>query len=82
MDAIKTSLIGEEMYRLISRLYPICRSITGNGVRQSLAIMQEYLPLKVHEVPTGTAVFDWTIPNEWNINDAYIKNGRGEKIVR
>jgi len=81
MDAIKTSLIGEEMYRLISRLYPICRSITGNGVRQSLAIMQEYLPLKVHEVPTGTAVFDWTIPNEWNINDAYIKNGRGEKIV-
>ena len=81
MDAIKTSLIGEEMYRLISRLYPICRSITGNGVRQSLAIMREYLPLKVHEVPTGTAVFDWTIPNEWNINDAYIKNGRGEKIV-
>ena len=81
MDAIKTSLIGEEMYRLISRLYPICRSITGNGVRQSLAIMQEYLPLKVHEVPTGTAVFDWTIPNEWNIKDAYIKNGRGEKIV-
>ena len=81
MDAIKTTLIGEEMYRLISRLYPICRSITGNGVRQSLAIMQEYLPLKVHEVPTGTAVFDWTIPNEWNINDAYIKNGRGEKIV-
>ena len=81
MDAIKTTLIGEEMYRLIRRLYPICRSITGNGVRQSLAIMQEYLPLKVHEVPTGTAVFDWTIPNEWNINDAYIKNGRGEKIV-
>ena len=81
MDAIKTSLIGEEMYELISRLYPICRSITGNGVRQSLAIMREYLPLKVHEVPTGTAVFDWTIPNEWNIKDAYIKNGRGEKIV-
>jgi aminopeptidase-like protein len=81
MDTRETLSFGEEMYRMISRLYPICRSITGNGVRQTLAIMQEYLPLTVQEVPTGTAVFDWTIPNEWNINDAYIKNKRGEKIV-
>ena len=80
MESIQTA-IGEEMYQLIRKLYPICRSITGNGVRQTLSVMQTYLPLKVHEVPTGTAVFDWTIPNEWNIRDAYIRNNRGEKIV-
>lgn len=81
MSTKKSSAIGEDLYQLINRLYPICRSITGNGVRQSLEIMQEYLPLQVNEVPTGTAVFDWTIPKEWNINDAYIKNRKGEKLV-
>lgn len=69
------------MYRLIHRLYPICRSITGNGVRQTLSILQEFIPLTVHEVPTGTQVLDWTVPREWNITDAYIKNGRGERVV-
>jgi aminopeptidase-like protein len=73
--------IGEDLYQLINRLFPICRSITGNGVRQSLEIMQEYLPIQVNEVPTGTAIFDWTIPKEWNISDAYIKNRKGEKLV-
>lgn len=72
---------GEDMHQLISRLYPICRSITGNGVRESLRIIQEYLPLQQLEVPTGTKVFDWTIPNEWNINDAYIKNSKGDRII-
>lgn len=81
MSTKKSSAIGEDLYQLINRLYPICRSITGNGVRQSLEIMQEYLSLQVNEVPTGTAVFDWTIPKEWNINDAYIKNRKGEKLV-
>ena len=70
-----------EMYQLIRRLYPICRSITGNGVRQTLKILQEYVPLVIHEVPSGTPVFDWTVPKEWNIRDAYIKNSKGEKIV-
>jgi len=81
MNAKKSSAIGDELYQLIKRLFPICRSITGNGVRKSLEIMQEYLPLQVHEVPSGTAVFDWTIPKEWNINDAYIKNKKGHKLV-
>ena len=72
---------GREMYRLIQRLFPICRSITGNGVRETLRILGQYLPLTVHEVPSGTAVFDWTVPREWNIREAWIKNARGEKIV-
>ena len=73
---------GEEMFQLIRRLYPICRSITGNGVRQTLKILQEYIPLTVHEVPSDTPVFDWTIPKEWNIRDAYIKNSNGRENRR
>ena len=73
--------MGEDLYRLIERLYPICRSITGNGVRETLDIIKQYLSLEVNEVPTGTQVFDWTVPDEWNIKDAYIKNEKGEKIV-
>ena len=73
--------IGEELYELISKLYPICRSITGNGFRETLKIIQKHIPLEIHEVPTGTQVFDWTVPKEWNISDAYIQNYLGEKIV-
>lgn len=73
--------VGQEMHGLITRLYPICRSITGDGVRETLRIIGEHIPLEVHEVPSGTPVFDWTVPREWNIRDAYIKNSRGDKIV-
>lgn len=69
------------MYDLIKKLYPICRSITGNGVRQTLRIIKKYIPVEIHEVHSGTEVFDWTVPKEWNIKDAYIKNSRGEKII-
>jgi aminopeptidase-like protein len=72
---------SEEMFQLIRKLYPICRSITGNGVRQTLKMLQEYIPLIVHEVPTNTPVFDWTVPKEWNIRDAYIKNSNAERVV-
>src|SRR6516225_1487830 len=72
---------GEGMYALIRELYPICRSITGDGVRQTLRVIGRRAPVVVHEVPTGTQVFDWVIPKEWNIRDAYIKNVQGEKIV-
>jgi aminopeptidase-like protein len=69
------------MYSLVRRLYPICRSITGNGVRQTLSILREQISLEIHEVASGTQVFDWTVPKEWNIRDAYIKNSRGERVV-
>ncbi|WP_044235725.1 DUF4910 domain-containing protein [Haliscomenobacter hydrossis] len=69
------------MYRLAEKLFPICRSITGDGVRESLSIIQEYIPLEIHEVPSGTAVFDWTVPPEWNIRDAWVKGPDGKKII-
>lgn len=72
---------GASPYHLAERLYPICRSITGNGVRETLHILKEFIPLEICEVPSGVKAFDWTIPDEWNIKDAYIKNAAGEKIV-
>jgi len=69
------------MHELISELYPICRSITGDGVRQTLEIVGREIPLDVSEVPTGTSVLDWTVPREWNIRDAWIKDKGGNRIV-
>lgn len=80
-NEVKTLSIGEQMHQLMTLLYPICRSITGNGVRQSFEIIKKYIPLTLYEVPTGTRVFDWTVPREWNIRDAYIKDSQGKKIV-
>ena len=77
----KATQAGKEMYELMHELYPVCRSITGNGVRQTLNILKKEIPLKVHEVASNTKVFDWTVPKEWNIKDAYIKNSKGDKIV-
>ena len=74
-------MTGEEMHRWIAGLYPICRSITGDGVRQTLATVRERIPLEIHEVPSGTPVFDWTVPREWNIRDAWIKDPGGRKVV-
>jgi aminopeptidase-like protein len=73
--------VGEDMHRLMSELFPICRSITGEGVRATLSHLQRHIPLEVQEVESGTQVFDWTVPKEWNIQDAYIKNNKGERIV-
>ena len=66
--------VGEKLYQLLEELFPILRSITGNGVRQTLKILQEHVPIEIHEVPSGTKVFDWTVPEEWNISEAYIKD--------
>lgn len=73
--------IGKEMHKLAKRLFPICRSITGNGVRETLSILREEIPLKVHEIPTGTKVFDWIIPKEWNISEAWIEDSVGNRII-
>jgi aminopeptidase-like protein len=69
------------MLRFIAEAFPICRSITGDGVRRTLALIGERIPLEIREVPTGTPVFDWTVPKEWNIRDAWIKDPAGRKVV-
>jgi aminopeptidase-like protein len=72
---------GQDIYQLISELYPICRSITGEGLRVTLRRLQREIPLELREVPSGTQVFDWVVPKEWNIRDAYVKNADGEKVI-
>ncbi|WP_338682412.1 DUF4910 domain-containing protein [Streptomyces acidiscabies] len=77
----RVTTTGEEMHALVERLYPLCRSITGDGVRATLEIVGEHVPLEVHEVPTGTQVLDWTVPQEWNIRDAYVADATGRRVV-
>jgi aminopeptidase-like protein len=72
---------GLAMHDFISDLYPMCRSITGNGVRETLGRIAKRIPLEMREIPSGTEVFDWRIPPEWNIEDAYIRDPRGRKII-
>ena len=69
------------MMALIEELFPICRSITGGGVRRTLSILQRHIPLEVHEVPSGTPALDWTVPREWNIRGAHITNPDATRIV-
>ncbi|HZA32082.1 MAG TPA: DUF4910 domain-containing protein, partial [Propionibacteriaceae bacterium] len=73
--------VGQQMHRLVAQLYPLCRSITGNGVRRTLDVIAESIPLTVHEVPTGTQVLDWTVPREWNIRDAYVADSGGRRVI-
>ncbi|MGH0037687.1 MAG: DUF4910 domain-containing protein [Myxococcota bacterium] len=73
--------LGRELHSLVTELYPICRSITGDGVRRTLEILGRIAPLEVHEVPSGIPVHDWTVPNEWNVRDAWIKDGGGKRVV-
>src|SRR5947209_6072548 len=72
---------GAEMHTLIRNLYPICRSITGDGFRASLRRLAEIVPIELTEVPTGTRVLDWTVPKEWNIRDAWIADASGRRVV-
>lgn len=70
-----------QIYEIAARLFPICRSITGNGVRETMRILREYIPLTVHEVPSGIKVFDWIVPREWNISDAFVLDETGARII-
>ena len=80
-ESLCSDSIGQRMYALIEELYPVCRSITGNGVRHTLERIREIVPLTVNEVSSGTPVFDWVVPREWNIDDAYIITPKGAKIA-
>lgn len=79
--ALDSPGIGEAIYALASEIYPICRSITGEGVRETLRVLTKHAPIVQHEVATGTPVLDWTVPKEWVIRDAWIKNAVGERVV-
>ncbi len=72
---------GTEFFHLIEKTFHICRSITGDGYRNTMFIVKQHIPLEIKEVPSGTEVFDWTVPKEWNIQDAYLLNERGEKVI-
>lgn len=81
LAGIDRDALGEEMHALVRELYPICRSITGDGVRETLRRIGAHVAVETTEVPSGTAVYDWTVPREWNIRDAYVKNDAGERVV-
>jgi len=81
MDAVDLEAAGRAMHALAGRLYPILRSITGDGVRQTLEILRETVPIEVREVPSGTPVLDWTVPPEWRVREAWIKGPDGETVV-
>jgi aminopeptidase-like protein len=72
---------GQDLFAMVAELYPICRSITGDGVRATLAVVGRELDLEVHEVPTGTEVLDWTVPREWNVRDAWVAGPDGKRVI-
>jgi len=80
-NAVDALAIGRKCHDFIAELFPICRSITGNGLRETVGRVSKHIPLTIHEVPSGTQAFDWTVPREWNIRDAYVKNSRGERVI-
>ena len=73
--------VGLKMHEFMAELYPICRSITGDGLRETLKRISQRIPLEITEVPSGTRVFDWTVPREWNIRDAYVKDENGRRVI-
>ena len=75
------AVLGAQMHALVERLYPLCRSITGDGVRATLDVLAESIPLTVHEIPTDTQVLDWVVPKEWNIRDAYVADPMGRRVI-
>jgi aminopeptidase-like protein len=81
LDDKQLTEVGQELHAFAAELYPICRSITGDGIRQTLSLIQNRIELQTFEVPTGSAAFDWVVPKEWNIRDAYIAGSDGKRVV-
>ncbi|MCB9211619.1 MAG: DUF4910 domain-containing protein [Ignavibacteriales bacterium] len=81
MSQSLNSKISNSLFEFVKELYPVCRSITGNGTRETLSSIKNIIPLDIKEIPTGSKVFDWEIPKEWNIKDAYVKNSDGKRII-
>ena len=81
LETITSSNQGQTLHDFVAELYPLCRSITGEGVRGTLRLIQKRIPLEISEIPSGTQVFDWRVPLEWNVSDAYIKNQSGKRVV-
>lgn len=81
LDNLDLKQEGQSLHAAARELFPLCRSITGEGLRQSLVLLQRSVPLTLREIPSGTPVLDWVVPHEWNIREAWIKNAGGEKVV-
>ncbi len=81
LKGLRPQDLGRAMHDFIGEIYPICRSITGDGVRETLRLIQSRIPLQMQEVPSGTQVFDWTVPLEWNVSDAYVLNREGRRVI-
>jgi aminopeptidase-like protein len=79
--ALGQAQLAPEIEALLRDLFPVCRSITGDGLRASLGRLQQVVGIELHEVPSGTPVLDWVVPNEWNVRDAYVANLRGERVI-
>ena len=77
----KNQIKPNDLESYFDRLWPILRSITGEGFRKSLRILQEILPYEIESIASGTSVFDWTVPQEWKITEAFIANKEGEKVI-
>src|SRR5689334_4229167 len=73
--------VAREALGFVRDIYPICRSITGQGVRDTLARVRVEIPLELHEVVSGTPVFDWEVPPEWNVRDAYVADSSGRRVI-
>ena len=80
-EAVCVPTSGRELHAFAARLYPICRSITGEGVRETLRLIRARIPLLIREVPTGTRLFDWEVPEEWNVEDAFVADAHGQRVV-
>ncbi len=81
MTSINWNAVTLEADDLLRRLFPICRSITGDGLRRTLNMLREITDFKLHEVPSGTVCYDWTVPDEWNVRDAYVADSSGQRVI-